>query len=369
MILRLFVLACLLSIPSFAQTVASYSFPGTPGDQVSQPPTSTDPNITASAITRGSGLTAVTTPAAGADAFNAVGWTSPSQDPTDYFEFTLTPNANTLLNITGIGLSIRRTAGGPPNYLIAYSIGGGAETTIASGTLTNTSSLSVTSSLSITTTQVVRVRVYAWGSTNGGTTFQLNNTLTINGSAPLPVRLLSFTGKALNQTIELNWTTDWEDKNEGFDILKGNSPNGFEKIGFVQGQTTIQQQTTYSFSDADVETGQLYFYQLRQRDIGGSSELSKIIAVRAEPATETNAISVYPNPNVGSFTVSSKNVASSTLALYDASGRIVPVTISPGQTPDALRITSQMPLLQGIYRLHIQSQNGIGRQAINVLID
>lgn len=186
MLLRLSLLFCLLPFLSVAQTLVTYNFAGTSGSQTFQPPASTTSGITASDITRGPGLTAVATPAASGGGISSINWSLSAKDLNDYYEFTVTPNAGYELTLSNISLSIRRTAAGARNYEVVYSIGGGAETTITSGSLSNTSSFPINNALSINTNQAVRFRVYAWGATSTGGSFLLDNILTVNGTSLYP---------------------------------------------------------------------------------------------------------------------------------------------------------------------------------------
>ncbi|GAB4030742.1 hypothetical protein GCM10028809_24630 [Spirosoma gilvum] len=344
--------------------VATYNFSAAAGNQTSQPVASKDANITASDVVRGTGITAT----AGAGSINATGWNSVSQDVNDYYEFTLTPNSGYQLDITGIALSARRSATGPVNYLLSYSIAG-SETTITTGTLSTTTSTSLSPVFSLKTPQAVRFRIYAWGASAAGGTFRLDNTLTVIGSAPLPVKLVSFTGQSSDNAVLLNWATSWEEKNEGFDILKGQIPTSLEKIGFIEGHTTTQEVSDYSFTDHEVQAGEVYYYQLRQRDSGGGSELSKIIAVRADIGDEAIDASVYPNPNQGSFTVLSTNQDLSAVGLFDPLGNAVPVTIRKSERPTSVSVNSTGYLAPGVYFLRLQDSNGIKRQSLKVIVE
>jgi|GEM_PF-6284314 len=173
-----FLILYCLPLISFAQVVV-YDLTGQNGAQATQPPTSTSATITASDITRGPGVTAATS-SGGTNSFNAVGWTSSSLDPNDYFEFTLTPKAGYQLDLTSISLSLRRT-GTTINYQFVYSIGGGPETILSSGPASGaTNGALVTANLSVSTTQPVRFRIYAWGGT-AGNSFQIKQNITTNG--------------------------------------------------------------------------------------------------------------------------------------------------------------------------------------------
>lgn len=351
-----------LTISGFSQSLATYNFTGATGDQPSQPVTSTNTNITASDITRGSSLTANP----GANSFNSKGWVGASLDPTKYYEFTLTPNSGYIIRPSSLSLIVQRSSTGPTNYSLTASVGGGAETTLSSDVLTGTSNITINPSTTISTPQSIRFRLYAWGASSSAGTLRLNNTVTVFGSAPLPVKLLSFTGESANKAVVLNWATAWEEKNEGFDILKGSSATSLESVGFVAGKTTTQELSSYSFTDTDVKDGQVYYYQLRQKDVGGGSELSKIIAVRARSGAEESASVVYPNPNRGSFSVSARDI--SAVSLFNSAGIEIPVSSSKVAGAGTMTIEATTPLPTGMYHLRLQAADGTYKQSIKVIV-
>ena len=187
-------------------------------------------------------------------------------------------------------------------------------------------------------------------------------------TAALPVDLISFTGQSTEKAVTLNWATSWEKENTGFDVLKGTNAKSFEKIGSVAGNATTSAQSVYEFVDKDVVEGQLYYYQLKQKDVNGRSTLSKIIAVRAgEEAVDATSF-VYPNPNLGSFTLSAKNLEATNIKLYNTVGAEIPVNAKKDQTSGGFIINSTSPLAPGLYHLRLQNPDGTYRKSIKVLV-
>ena len=113
---------------------------------------------------------------------------------------------------------------------------------------------------------------------------------------PLPVELSSFTSSLNNNSVILNWNTDQEENNSGFDIERSSFGNVWSKIGFVQGSGTVNQSRSYSFTDNGLSSGR-YNYRLKQTDYNGNFryyELSNevIIGVPSKFSLSQN----YPNP-------------------------------------------------------------------------
>ena len=102
------------------------------------------------------------------------------------------------------------------------------------------------------------------------------------GSTPsvLPVELKSFTGKAEAEAIRLDWSTASEKNNSYFEVLRSSSGNPSETIGKIQGNGNSSALSNYSFTDINPFAG-INYYQLKQVDVNGDSEKSKIIAVKS----------------------------------------------------------------------------------------
>jgi hypothetical protein len=111
----------------------------------------------------------------------------------------------------------------------------------------------------------------------------------------LPVELSSFSANVSNGNILLDWTTETEINNQGFEIQRRNSDGQFVTIGNVQGNGTTTERKQYSYTDAGLETGN-YYYRLKQIDFGGAYEYSKEIFVEVTAPLEFALNQNYPNP-------------------------------------------------------------------------
>jgi hypothetical protein len=116
-------------------------------------------------------------------------------------------------------------------------------------------------------------------------------------SAPLPIELISFTGKVVNNKVELNWQTATEVNNYGFEILRSaqNEFGNWIKIGFVNGCGNSNSPKRYKYIDDNPTGSNKFLYRLKQIDTDGNFDYTDIIEVDIIP-TEFNLSQNYPNP-------------------------------------------------------------------------
>jgi len=116
------------------------------------------------------------------------------------------------------------------------------------------------------------------------------------GTSPLPVELVSFTGKVKDQKVYLKWSTATEVNNYGFDVQRSNKTDKWDVLGFVEGHGNSNSPKEYSFTDAEVNSSGIYYYRLKQIDNDGTFEFSKTIEVNFNLPTSFELSQNYPNP-------------------------------------------------------------------------
>lgn len=168
---------------------------------------------------------------------------------------------------------------------------------------------------------------------------------TVNASfgvqaGPLPVRLISFTGKSTAKGNELSWKTSQEQNFSHYEIERSNDSKSFKNIGKVLGAGNSKENLNYSFIDNSASLGVVpgastnrssfegnTYYRLKMIDLDGSHEYSKIIFIK----NDVSAIEVgnfYPNPAFGnevSIKIKSPERNSMTITSYDLSGKMINV--------------------------------------------
>jgi len=116
----------------------------------------------------------------------------------------------------------------------------------------------------------------------------------------IPVELTSFTSKAQDNLVELNWHTATETNNKGFEIQRapGNAAqhsSDFETIGYITGNGTTTEPSQYSFKDNSPLQGKSV-YRLKQIDFNGTFRIYGPVEVNFEGVTEYSISQNYPNP-------------------------------------------------------------------------
>ena len=121
---------------------------------------------------------------------------------------------------------------------------------------------------------------------------------------PLPVELTGFSAVIKESAVLLNWKTETEVNNYGFEIQRSVTTDKWDVLGFVEGHGNSNSLKEYSFTDTDVNSSGIYYYRLKQIDNDGAYEFSNQIEVNFEGPNSMELNQNYPNPFNPSTTIS-----------------------------------------------------------------
>lgn len=357
----LFTITALLPAQSFAQ-IYQNSFTGASACPTSGNVPVMDPNATGTSVTRNTMTCSMF-----ANAFNSTTLNNTATvADNSYFEFSATAASGYQLNVTSLSFFRQGSATTPNQIEIRYSTDGFATFTnwgAAPNTTTTPGATTVWDFTDFSTAAgaTITFRIYPYGTqrSDGGAasasatgTIRMDNII-INGTvtSALPVRLISFAGNTEKNAVILTWSTAWEEQNQGFEIQRSTNALNFERIGYVDGKSTVKTRSDYMFKDNNVHSGQTYYFRLKQLDSDGSFEFSRIISVNPNPGEGSF---VFPNPSKGSFTVTTKSNNTDDFKLYNAFGTEIPIdTHRADKMPDSFVISPKGIIPPGIYLLKV----------------
>lgn len=136
---------------------------------------------------------------------------------------------------------------------------------------------------------------------NNGAEWFANNDLT------LPVKLagLQAAPAADKKSIALSWTTQSEENNMGFAVLRRSASGqnwqtiaDYRTAPELAGQGTVTQQTLYNYTDTNVDLNTRYQYCVAAIDIYGDRQYSQVIHISLAEVLISNfkLQAAYPNP-------------------------------------------------------------------------
>ncbi|NBB22284.1 T9SS type A sorting domain-containing protein [Runella sp. CRIBMP] len=166
-------------------------------------------------------------------------------------------------------------------------------------------------------------------------------------SSSLPVRLISFKSEAQSAVIELTWQTGEEINNSHFEIERSSNAQNFEAIGRIMGTGNSTAKQIYSYVDVSPKIG-LNYYRLKQVDLDGQFEYSRIVSARL---TGFGLFKAYPNPVVEILTIELPSESTiESACLIDLTGRKVREFSDSNVSVEGVE--------NGMYTLQVKTKDG-----------
>jgi len=114
----------------------------------------------------------------------------------------------------------------------------------------------------------------------------------------LPLNLLTFTGRYINQQSQLKWETEQEENTSSFIVERSIGGSNFEKIGAVAAKGNTTGLTSYSYTDRDASlySPATLYYRLKMVDMDGTYKYSSVVVITTDNIT--GIVTIIPNPVV-----------------------------------------------------------------------
>jgi hypothetical protein len=173
-------------------------------------------------------------------------------------------------------------------------------------------------------------------------------------SAPLPIELLNFTAKSVqNEYVNLRWQTTMEENNDHFDIERSTDGVNFVKIATVKAVGFSSTLQTYTQVDNHPAKG-FNYYRLKQVDSDGHSSISKVVMVKF--GNDLSPV-VHPNPIHSDFTVMAGSDPIKEVVIYNIQGKAISYLLNSSGSDDLNANAGNMA--PGIYILKVKTDKNI----------
>ena len=176
----------------------------------------------------------------------------------------------------------------------------------------------------------------------------------------LPISLVNFHGKIVQNKVKLSWVTAAEIDNEGFEIMRSaNNSNEWEVIGYVEGSGTTTEVINYEFMDENPLIGASY-YRLKQIDFDDNYKFSDVVIVDLRRDNVTR-LSVFPNPtnDIININLNYPNNLKIDLIFYDVMGKMIWERRGLSNISGVELNMEKEGFVPGIYFLHAVQNNAI----------
>ena len=157
-------------------------------------------------------------------------------------------------------------------------------------------------------------------------------------------------------TVFVNWTTSSEKNTSHYNVMRTSiNTNITTPIAQISAKGNTQDKTSYSYTDREVTTGS-YTYHLEIVDIDGHQSESDKKSVQVNCQTNTDKVSVYPNPTTGQLNIriNSEQNDIFVINVRDAVGRLVMQTTVEVHNVTKNTLLNLSELSSGTYSVEVK---------------
>ncbi|MEZ4774895.1 MAG: DUF5060 domain-containing protein [Bacteroidia bacterium] len=165
-----------------------------------------------------------------------------------------------------------------------------------------------------------------------------------------PVEFLDFTATPIQSNVLLKWSTAHEENSGWFEVRRSIDGILWENVAEVLAAGSSHTLKTYSHTDRGLKKG-VYYYQIKEIDLDGKSQLTNIIEVTIDDIRPV--VSIFPNPAHNELTLQVEMTVNESVNYYlvNALGQRIMERESPvtrGVWNQTIDISSCVP---GLYYL------------------
>lgn len=189
--------------------------------------------------------------------------------------------------------------------------------------------------------------------TANSTPFTLNWAF-LNGASlnctPLPIDLLSFTGKHVPETNAnlLEWRAAKEFNNDHYLLERSEDAVNWTPIAKIKGKNNSGPVNDYSFNDYGFSVKSTNYYRLSQTDLDGTKKVFNQLVI--DNTSFDDDLSIYPNPTENFFIIESKEKIP-LIELFDMFGNLL-------FKQEHMSKVEFTPEKKGLYLVTITTQSG-----------
>jgi len=179
------------------------------------------------------------------------------------------------------------------------------------------------------------------------------------GSTPLPIKLMSFTAKNINNDhVLVSWATSMEHLVDQFEIQKSVDNNNFQTIDQVNAVGESEIPHYYSVTD-NKPAGGTNFYRLKEIDKDNKFYYSPVVSVDFDV---TEDLEIYPNPADNFTNIYSRRDLILDVSIFDITGKLVQ-NVHSSSGLNTVRInTSELP--KAVYFIRVKTHSNTYRRKL-----
>ena len=180
----------------------------------------------------------------------------------------------------------------------------------------------------------------------------------LNGNNPLPVELVNFNVRCIDDKLVFKWETASEKNSKNFEVQKSSDGIYWEVISTIQAAGFTKENRSYEYTHTSSDLNEeSHYYRLKQTDIDLSTSTFDVIYHKPCNANYS-LISLYPNPinNTVWLELSDGAINSSTVKIFNNLGHEVAFKFS-NISNNKIQFEAEQ-FISGIYYLYFETSFG-----------